>query len=77
MAIRGVGRWSADWVLARSLARPDAVAAGDLGVRKAVSYHWLGSDELLSEADVRSVVEEWGSAANWVTHLLLERLVGS
>ena len=73
-SIRGIGRWSADWVLARCLARPDAVAAGDLGVRKAVSHDWLGSNELLSEAEVRSATLPWGDAANWVTHLLLERL---
>lgn len=72
--IRGIGRWSADWVLARCLARPDAVAAGDLGVRKAVSHDWLGLDQTLSEAEVRSTTAPWGDAANWVVHLLLERL---
>jgi DNA-3-methyladenine glycosylase II len=36
-AIRGLGRWTADWFLARHLARPRAWPAGDLGVRKAVS----------------------------------------
>lgn len=72
-AIRGIGRWSADWVLARCLARPDAVAAGDLGVRKAVSHDWLEEDTVLPEADVRAVTAEWGDAANWVVHLLLER----
>lgn len=73
-AIRGIGRWSADWVLARCLARPDVVAAGDLGVRKAISHDWLGSDELLTEKEIRAVATQWGDAANWVTHLLLERL---
>lgn len=76
-ALRGIGRWTADWILARCLARPNAVAAGDLGVRKAVSHDWLGRSDLLAEAEVRSVAEEWGDAANWVTHLLLERLSGS
>ena len=33
----GLGRWTADWFLARHLARPHAWPAGDLGVRKAVS----------------------------------------
>ena len=35
-AIRGLGEWTADWFLARHLARPRAWAPGDLGVRKAV-----------------------------------------
>ena len=74
--LRGVGRWTAEQVLARSLARPDAVAAGDLGVRKAVSRHWHDSDELLEEAVVRDTTTAWGDAANWVAHLLLEELAG-
>jgi DNA-3-methyladenine glycosylase II len=72
--IRGIGRWSAEWLLARCLARPDAIAAGDLGVRKAVSYHYRGADELLSEEVVRDLAAPWGDAANLVTHLLLETL---
>lgn len=75
--LRGIGRWSADWILARSLARPDAVAAGDLGVRKAVSHIWSGFDELLPEGNVREIAALWGDAANWVTHLLLEALSDS
>jgi DNA-3-methyladenine glycosylase II len=35
-ALRGVGEWSADWFLARHLARPEAWPAGDLALRKAV-----------------------------------------
>ena len=37
-AIRGLGEWTADWFLARHLARPRAWAPGDLGVRKAVAF---------------------------------------
>lgn len=73
-ALRGLGRWTAEQVLARCLARPDAVAAGDLGVRKAISLLWHGADELLDEATVRSTTEGWGDAANWIMHLLLEDL---
>jgi DNA-3-methyladenine glycosylase II len=35
-SLRGLGEWSADWFLARHLARPAAWPAGDLGLRKAV-----------------------------------------
>jgi len=34
-AIRGLGSWTAEWFLARHLARPRAWPAGDLGLRKA------------------------------------------
>lgn len=74
VSLRGIGRWSAEWLLARCLARPDVIAAGDLGVRKAVSYHYRGVDELLSEEVVRDLASPWGSATNLVTHLLLETL---
>lgn len=73
VAIRGVGRWTADWFLARCLARPDAVAAGDLGVRKVVSRYVAGLDEVLPERDVRAATESWGDGGNWAVHLLLER----
>jgi DNA-3-methyladenine glycosylase II len=35
-SLRGLGEWTADWFLARYLARPHAWPAGDLGLRKAV-----------------------------------------
>ena len=34
-ALRGIGTWTADWFLARHLARPRAWPAGDLALRKA------------------------------------------
>ena len=33
----GIGEWTADWFLARHLARPRAWPAGDLALRKVVS----------------------------------------
>jgi len=37
VAVRGLGPWTAEWFLARHLARPRAWPAGDLGVRKAAA----------------------------------------
>ena len=37
VSLRGLGEWTADWFLARHLARPHAWPAGDLGLRKAVT----------------------------------------
>lgn len=46
-AIRGLGPWTAEWFLARHLARPRAWPAGDLGVRKAAaSLYGLDVHEL-------------------------------
>ena len=46
-AIRGLGAWTAEWFLARHLARPRAWPAGDLGVRKAAQvFYGLDVNEL-------------------------------
>jgi DNA-3-methyladenine glycosylase II len=37
VALRGIGAWTAEWYLARHLARPNAWPAGDLALRKAVA----------------------------------------
>ncbi len=69
-AQRGLGRWTADWFLARALGRPDAWPAGDLGVRKAVSFFY-GSGRDLDETEVREVGERFGSWRNIACHMLL------
>jgi DNA-3-methyladenine glycosylase II len=57
-ALPGIGRWTAEWVLLRGLRRFDIVPAGDLAIRKAVT--WLaGRRILLSEPDVRRLTAAW------------------
>ena len=52
LAVRGLGAWTAEWFLARHLARPHAWPAGDLGLRKAVQlFYGLGVQELRSRLD--------------------------
>jgi len=72
--IRGIGRWSAEWFLARTLGRP-RVVAGDLGVRKAVGRMYLDG-AMPSEDDVRRLTAHWGEAATHVQALALHDLVG-
>ncbi len=69
-AQRGLGRWTADWFLARSLGRPAGWPAGDLGVRKAVSFFYGGGRDL-DEAEVREVGERFGDWRNIACHMLL------
>lgn len=71
--VRGLGRWTADWFLARCLARADAWPAGDLGVRKAVS-HFYGEGRSLSEQETREVGERFGPWRNVACHMLLAGL---
>jgi DNA-3-methyladenine glycosylase II len=70
VAQRGLGRWSADWFLARALARPLGWPAGDLGVRKAVS-RFYGDGRLLAEAEVRELGRRFDPYRNLVAHMLL------
>jgi DNA-3-methyladenine glycosylase II len=50
-ALPGIGVWTAEWFLARHLAREDVWPAGDLGVRKALSAFYLdGRDPSVTEA---------------------------
>lgn len=72
-AVRGLGRWTADWFLARCLARGDAWPAGDLGVRKAAS-HFYGEGRQLSEQETRELGERFGPWRNLACHMLLAGL---
>jgi DNA-3-methyladenine glycosylase II len=69
-SVRGLGRWTADWYLARVLARPAAWPAGDLGLRKAVSFFY-GEGRMLSEAEVRAVGDGLRGWRNLAAHMLL------
>jgi DNA-3-methyladenine glycosylase II len=72
VAFPGIGRWTAEWLLARTLGRP-RVVAGDLGVRKAVGAAYLGG-RMPSEAEVRAATAHWGAAAGVAQQLLLHWL---
>jgi len=72
VTIRGIGRWSAEWVLARTLGRP-TIVAGDLGVRKAVGLAYLETSAP-TEAEVRALTAHWGASAGVAQALLLHAL---
>jgi DNA-3-methyladenine glycosylase II len=73
-AVRGIGRWTAELVLARTLGRP-RVVAGDLAVRKAVGAAYLNG-RMPGEAEVRVLTAHWGAAAAVAQAVLLRSLVG-
>jgi 3-methyladenine DNA glycosylase/8-oxoguanine DNA glycosylase len=64
VAQRGLGEWTAEWFLARHLARPRAWPAGDLGLRKAVASFY-------GEEDVRAVGARLDPFQNLAAHYLL------
>jgi DNA-3-methyladenine glycosylase II len=69
IGVRGLGVWSAEWVLARTLGRP-RISAGDLGVRKAVGKAYLGG-RMPTPDEVRSATLHWGAATALAQELLL------
>ena len=72
-ALTGIGEWTADWFLARHLARPRAWPAGDLGVRKAVSAFY-GDGRNLTTEEVRTMGERFDPFQNLTAHYLLAAL---
>src|SRR5262249_30888953 len=68
VAQRGLGEWTADWFLARHLARPEAWPAGDLGLRKAVAAFYGDVD------DVRAFGARFPPFQNLTAHYLLTGL---
>ena len=69
-AIRGLGRWTAEWFLARALGRGDVCPAGDLAVRKSFA-HFYGRGRALSERAIRRRAAAWGPHQNPAIHYLL------
>jgi DNA-3-methyladenine glycosylase II len=67
-SLRGLGEWSADWFLARHLARPEAWPAGDLGLRKAVLAFYP------DVSDVRAAGVRFHPFQNLSAHYLLAAL---
>jgi DNA-3-methyladenine glycosylase II len=74
VALPGIGEWTADWFLARHLARPRAWPAGDLGVRKAVS-RFYGDGRDLTTDEVRALGERFAPFQNLTAHYLLAGLL--
>jgi DNA-3-methyladenine glycosylase II len=68
VAIRGLGEWTADWFLARHLARPHAWPAGDLGLRKAVAAFYG------DVPDLRAFAARFHPFENLTAHYLLTGL---
>jgi len=72
MSLRGFGSWSADYMLVRGLARPDAVPVDDLGIRSVVG-DYLGSGSRLSGEEVSRVLEPFRPFRGLTAFYLLAR----
>ena len=67
VAIRGIGRWTAEMFLIFHLMRPNVLPVDDLGLVKAISLNYF-SGEPVSRAEVRELGDAWApyrSVATW------------
>ena len=72
--LRGVGRWTAEYVLLRGVGRLHVFPGDDVGAQKRLA-RWLGRSRPLDYAGVRRAVQRWQPYAGLVYfHLLLDGL---
>ncbi|MBN9330114.1 MAG: DNA-3-methyladenine glycosylase [Comamonas sp. SCN 67-35] len=67
MAIRGIGRWTAEMLLIFHLARPNVLPLDDVGLARGISQHYF-SGEAVSRSEIREVAQAWApwcSVASW------------
>jgi DNA-3-methyladenine glycosylase II len=67
VAIRGIGRWTAEMFLIFHLLRPNVLPLDDLGLLKGISLNYF-SGEPVSRAEAREVGDAWApyrSVATW------------
>lgn len=67
VAIRGIGRWTAEMFLIFHLMRPNVLPLDDLGLLKGISLNYF-SGEPVSRAEAREIADAWApyrSVATW------------
>jgi DNA-3-methyladenine glycosylase II len=74
LQLRGVGRWTAEYVSLRGLGRLNVFPGDDVGAQKSLA-RWLGRSVPLDYPGVMTAVEHWQPYAGMVYfHLLLDGL---
>lgn len=76
VAVRGLGRWSAEMFLLFHLERPDVLSGGDLGIRRAVQIEY-GLDEMPAPARVLEIGEPWRPHRSLASLYLWESLANA
>ncbi|MBI2761516.1 MAG: DNA-3-methyladenine glycosylase 2 family protein [Chloroflexi bacterium] len=76
VSLKGIGRWTAEYMLMRGLGFPDVLPAGDGGLRRVIGREY-GLGHLASEAEVRAIAAHWSpwrgyAAFYWWLTLQLE-----
>jgi DNA-3-methyladenine glycosylase II len=59
-SLRGVGRWTAELVMIRGMARFEVAPADDLGIRRSISHFFFKGEPATAEM-VRQLAKGWGA----------------
>ena len=70
LKLKGIGQWTVDWFMARYLGRGNAIAVGDLGVRKAIGHYYFNGEKKSVE-ETQDFARRWGQFSNLAIHYLL------
>jgi DNA-3-methyladenine glycosylase II len=73
VAVRGLGRWTAEMFLIFHLERPDILSGGDLGIRKAIQIEY-GLEEMPPPKQVVEIGEPWRPHRSFASLYLWESL---
>jgi DNA-3-methyladenine glycosylase II len=73
VAVRGLGRWTAEMFLMFHLERPDVLSGGDLGIRKAIQIEY-GLKEMPSPQETIELGERWSPYRSLASLYLWESL---
>ncbi len=73
LELRGVGHWTAQWVLVRALGRDDAFPAGDLALQRAISNLYFDGRKLTAE-DIEDFSRRWSPYRTYATAYIFTAL---
>lgn len=73
VAVRGLGRWTAEMFLLFHLERPDVLSGGDLGIRKAIQIEY-GLPEMPTPTETVAIGERWSPHRSLASLYLWESL---
>jgi DNA-3-methyladenine glycosylase II len=76
VAVRGLGRWTAEMFLLFHLERPDVLSGGDLGIRKAIQIEY-GLEEMPPPKQVLEIGEPWRPHRSLASLYLWESLAAT
>jgi DNA-3-methyladenine glycosylase II len=73
VAVRGLGRWTAEMFLIFHLERPDVLSGGDLGIRKAIQIEY-GLEQMPAPQRAVEIGERWSPHRSLASLYLWESL---